>query len=309
VRFAVVALATLISACEELPPGEYPNAGGSDEQTSDTAVSAEGDDYADTDPSALTDFHGALDAHGAWVEDDTYGTVWVPNSAEVGADFTPYVSGGHWAYDEDWVWVSDWEWGWAPFHYGRWVVIDGRGWVWIPGRHYAGAWVVWQTDGAGYVGWAAAPPYWYWRGGVAMRFGFGIGLRYVYCPRGEIFHPGLHERVFWGPRAVGISSGMRVVARPTPSSFGHTMSAVPRPNGNAGFSHAQQMSRPSSAAGLGARPASPHVIRSSPSVGVHSGGGVVGGGGVGHAVPSRGGSRPRGGGGGGHVGGGRGGHR
>ena len=48
-----------------------------------------GDEYADTDPSALSDFHGTLDAHGTWVDDPTYGTVWVPNANEVGADFAP----------------------------------------------------------------------------------------------------------------------------------------------------------------------------------------------------------------------------
>ena len=38
------------------------------------------DTYEDTDPSALTDFHTALASHGTWVEDPTYGTVWVPSS-------------------------------------------------------------------------------------------------------------------------------------------------------------------------------------------------------------------------------------
>src|SRR5262249_50871646 len=115
-------------------------------------IGADGDEYSDTDPSALTDFKPALDGHGAWVEDASYGTVWVPATEEVGADFQPYVTAGHWTYSEgtDYVWVSDYSWGWGPFHYGRWVLLPGHGWAWIPGRHYAGAWVTWRVGPAGY---------------------------------------------------------------------------------------------------------------------------------------------------------------
>ena len=42
----------------------------------------------------------------------------------VGADFTPYVSAGHWTYDDDYVWVSDYDWGWLAFHFGRWFMYD-----------------------------------------------------------------------------------------------------------------------------------------------------------------------------------------
>jgi hypothetical protein len=84
-------------------------------------------DYSDTDPSALTDFHSTLDPYGTWVDDPTYGTVWVPSSGVVGADFTPYVSAGHWVYDDEYIWVSDYSWGWAPFHYGRWTYMGGMG--------------------------------------------------------------------------------------------------------------------------------------------------------------------------------------
>ena len=52
----------------------------------------------------------------------------------VGADFTPYYTGGHWVLTEfGWTWVSDWSWGWAPFHYGRWIIVSGYGWCWVPG--------------------------------------------------------------------------------------------------------------------------------------------------------------------------------
>ena len=135
------------------------------------AADASGDAYDDNDPAALNDFHPALDSHGQWVDDPTYGTVWVPAAAEVGPDFTPYQTAGHWAYDgNDYVWVSDYDWGWAPFHYGRWVYAD-RGWAWIPGREYRGAWVNWGADdGYGYVGWYPMGPTFLWRGGVAVSY-------------------------------------------------------------------------------------------------------------------------------------------
>jgi hypothetical protein len=100
-----------------------------------------GSDYDDTDPSALTDFRGALDPYGSWGQDPTYGTVWVPSQSVVGDDFTPYVTAGHWVYDDDYTWVSDYDWGWVPFHYGRWVYGPSFGWGWVPGRRYAPAWV------------------------------------------------------------------------------------------------------------------------------------------------------------------------
>ena len=127
------------------------------------------DYYEDSDPRAVTDFHDELSPYGAWVEDSTYGLVWVPNAQAVGPDFAPYVSAGHWAMTDggDWLWVSDYSWGWVTFHYGRWIWIPGRGWAWIAGRRYAPSWVVWRTgyDDYGYVGWAPMPPLWYWSGG------------------------------------------------------------------------------------------------------------------------------------------------
>lgn len=167
------------------------------------------DEYADTDPGALTEFKPALEGHGTWVQDPTYGTVWVPASAEVGTDFQPYVTAGHWTYSDstDYVWVSDYEWGWAPFHYGRWVYLPGHGWSWIPGRRYAGAWVVWRTGpaGYGYVGWAPAPPEWYWYDGYAVGWSFGwyhYHDYYAFCPHDHFYHShGVATYVVRGPAA------------------------------------------------------------------------------------------------------------
>ena len=117
------------------------------------------DDYDDGyDPQAYTDFQDDLAPYGNWIDDGTYGRVWQPEGSLVGAEFTPYYTGGHWALTEfGWTWVSDFSWGWAPFHYGRWIVVSGYGWCWVPGSIWGPAWVAWRA-GDGYVGWAALPP-------------------------------------------------------------------------------------------------------------------------------------------------------
>lgn len=206
----------------------------------EVAVGADGDEYTDTDPSALTEFRPVLENHGTWVDDPTYGTVWVPSAAEVGADFQPYVTAGHWTYSDstDWVWVSDYDWGWAPFHYGRWVYLPGHGWSWIPGRRYAGAWVVWRTGpaGYGYVGWAPAPPAWYWYRGVAVGWTFGFydyHPYYVYCSHDYLYHPHMHGYVVRGPGArVHDSRTTEYVPAPQPPSGGDRVLANPSVNDN-----------------------------------------------------------------------------
>jgi hypothetical protein len=72
-----------------------------------------------------------LDHYGRWRVVPSYGSVWIPH--DVGADWVPY-STGSWVWDPyyEWTWVDDAPWGWAPFHYGRWVYIDGF-WAWAPG--------------------------------------------------------------------------------------------------------------------------------------------------------------------------------
>jgi hypothetical protein len=226
-----------------------------------------GDEYDDADPSAVTDFHGALDPHGGWVDDGKYGTVWVPARSAVGADFVPYQTGGHWAYGDDYTWVSDYDWGWAPFHYGRWVLIDGRGWAWIPGRRYAPAWVTWRvgSPGFGYVGWAPLAPEWGWRAGVVVSFGFPVLPHFSYCGTVDLFAPRLSARVLAGPQVAVAEGGTRVwaegsvrggrVAGPPPSRCGIATEAVVHVSANdPGTRHAQEFSKPSTAVALGAHP-------------------------------------------------------
>src|SRR5215472_8149386 len=98
-RLTVVAIFLFAAvACEESEPAAYPP---SPEPGEEVDVAAQSDAYADTDPSALQDFHPALDPYGTWVDDPTYGTVWVPNRDVVGDDFEAYVTAGHWVYDDD----------------------------------------------------------------------------------------------------------------------------------------------------------------------------------------------------------------
>jgi hypothetical protein len=226
------------------------------------ALGEDPDSYEDNDPSALTDFRQTLAPYGAWSDDPTYGTTWTPSPGVVGPDFTPYVTAGHWVYDDDYTWVSDYDWGWAPYHYGRWVFIDGRGWSWIPGRVYRGAWVGWGVDdGYGYVGWYPLAPPFFWFGGVAVGYGFAIGPRWTYCPHGAIFSPGLGGRVVAGPSVNAVAARVHPVGGaaeglgrgPEPSRLGFAASQVPHASGTsaAGLARAQQFSRPSTATALG----------------------------------------------------------
>jgi hypothetical protein len=73
----------------------------------------------------------ALDRYGRWDALPDSEAVWFPTS--VPEDWAPYRF-GHWDRIEPWgwTWVDDQPWGFAPFHYGRWVNIDGH-WGWVPG--------------------------------------------------------------------------------------------------------------------------------------------------------------------------------
>jgi hypothetical protein len=126
-----------------------------DTAAEEPAVDSYDDGY---DPQAYSEFQDDLAPYGNWIDDPTYGRVWEPEASLVGADFTPYYTGGHWVLTEfGWTWVSDFSWGWAPFHYGRWIIVSGYGWCWVPGTTWGPAWVAWRS-GDGYVGWAALPP-------------------------------------------------------------------------------------------------------------------------------------------------------
>jgi hypothetical protein len=282
---SALALLAAAAACEPVPPDVPQNAsdvpppapapaapaaasasvsapGQGDAQyaSAEYAVGENADAYDDNDPAALKDFRPALDPYGSWVDDRTYGTVWVPSESAVGQDFTPYSTAGHWVYDDDWVWVSDYSWGWAPFHYGRWILIEGRGWSWVPGRVYRGAWVTWgMDDGNTYLGWAPMGPDFVWFGGYAVGWTVYVGPRWVYCPRGEVFSPRVGTRVVAGAAAAPVAARMRpyvsaspTVAGPSPQRLGLAPSQVPHAAGSAqSVARAQAFARPSTAAAVG----------------------------------------------------------
>src|SRR2546428_1190053 len=72
-----------------------------------------------------------LDHYGNWRVVPTYGSVWVPSAVPAGG---AAYSTGRWVADPQygWTWVDAAPWGWAPYHYGRWVYVDGY-WAWAPG--------------------------------------------------------------------------------------------------------------------------------------------------------------------------------
>jgi hypothetical protein len=246
-----------------------------------------GDEYGDTDPSALTDFRGTLDPHGQWVDDPTYGTTWTPDASEVGSDFEPYDTAGSWDWSGgDYTWVSDYPWGWVCFHYGRWVFAGGR-WLWIPGRQYAGAWVNWRfnDDGTGVIGWAPQSPGWGWYGGGAFGIGFASAEPWAFVGFGGLFGSGLSSRVVVGDAALPTLARSRPYVRaqptldrsaapqtmaqtlthgPPPSALGLDAARIPHPALGPGEQRARQLAHPSTAVPLGARPPSAHVVRSRP---------------------------------------------
>jgi hypothetical protein len=266
-------------------PGSPPPPGGgagsqaapADYASGEYVLGEDTDAYDDQDPSALTDFHDTLSPYGTWVDDSTYGTVWVPSPSVVGPDFHPYVTAGHWVYDDDWVWASDYSWGWAPFHYGRWALVEGRGWIWVPGRAYRGAWVTWSVDdGYAYVGWAPLPPPFVWFGGVAVAWrGPYLGPRWVYCRHGEVFSPAVGTRIIAGPAVAPVAVQMHVFvpaasragAGPAPTRLGFSEGQIPHATGTAALSvgRATQFARPSTAQPLGGHPPSRTSAGVSPS--------------------------------------------
>jgi hypothetical protein len=71
-----------------------------------------------------------LNGYGDWINDGSYGRVWIPRAVPSG--WEPYRT-GHWAYVQPWgwTWIDDQPWGFAPYHYGRWANRNNR-WMWVP---------------------------------------------------------------------------------------------------------------------------------------------------------------------------------
>jgi len=224
--------------------------------------------FADADPRAIDDFRDVLAPHGAWVDDDALGTVWIPSDVALGESvvpFTPYASAGRWTHDgTEPVWVSDYPWGWVTFHYGRWAYsarsrhaagsgherAGADGWAWVPGRRYAGAWVDWRADEQGrWIGWAPTPPSLAWRQGDAHRLPPAGSAPYVYCAREDFFAEPLATRLVAMPDLLQVAAESRVALVAPVDGAG------PRPpSGDPGLQRAWMLARPSTSAAFGVRP-------------------------------------------------------
>lgn len=181
-------------------PGAPPPAQGHGPEALQDDELDDGADREDPDAQqrAVGEFSPQLAPYGYWVDDPYYGRVWVPNRGVVGADFRPYVSGGHWELtaDDEWLWASDYPFGGITFHYGRWAWLStGIGWGWVPGYRYAPAWVDFRVGSSGYIGWGPAPPYSVWRGGVFVSLGGRRAVPYIFCPTPYVFSASLPRYV------------------------------------------------------------------------------------------------------------------
>ena len=100
-------------------------------------------------------FHDALAPYGSWISTADYGWVWTPGGMPQG--WRPYTM-GQWEWTAyGWTWVGQEPWAWGPYHYGRWISLEGLGWSWIPGYEWGPAWVSWRY-GPSYVGWTPLYP-------------------------------------------------------------------------------------------------------------------------------------------------------
>ncbi len=81
--------------------------------------------------SPETTGYNSLDRYGRWDTLPDSEAAWFPTS--VPDDWAPYRF-GHWdsIAPWGWTWIDDQPWGFAPFHYGRWINVDGH-WGWVPG--------------------------------------------------------------------------------------------------------------------------------------------------------------------------------
>jgi hypothetical protein len=80
-------------------------------------------------PAGVTGYED-LNAYGNWLNDSSYGMVWVPRAVPAG--WAPYRT-GRWIHREPWgwTWIDDQPWGFTPYHYGRWANRNNR-WMWVP---------------------------------------------------------------------------------------------------------------------------------------------------------------------------------
>ena len=125
-------------------------------------------------PAELYEYEAELDYYGRWVNEPSFGYVWVPRVSY--SSWRPYYN-GRWVWYPiiGWNWVSYDPWGWCVSHYGRWHWGSGMGWYWIPTRSWGPAWVHWY-HGYNYVGWSPMS-YWGQPGIIVNNRYYGRGYR------------------------------------------------------------------------------------------------------------------------------------
>src|SRR5262249_26930241 len=117
----MVLLGGRLAAAQERPPAPLDPYAPNQPQEEGTVID---DDMAPSDEGpedsdAAAPFEATLEPYGDWIDDGTYGEVWMPSEQVVGPDFSPYATDGYWDNTEyGQTWISDFDWGWAPFHYG-----------------------------------------------------------------------------------------------------------------------------------------------------------------------------------------------
>jgi hypothetical protein len=159
-----------------------------------------------------------LDEYGSWRSVQQYGDVWFPRRAAAG--WAPYRE-GHWVWLEPWgwSWVDDEPWGFAPFHYGRWAMVDDQ-WGWVPGDFapqpvYAPALVAFVGDpGIGY--WDAA--------------GVGPAVGWFPLGPGEIYWPGYTRNETY-IRNINITNVSAAVIDPVAGAAGRGNAIPPQVSG------------------------------------------------------------------------------
>ncbi len=166
-------------------------------------------DYLSADTTGSADLTG----YGSWDAGGDYGAVWFP---VVAAGWRPYCY-GHWAWVAPWgwTWVGAEPWAFAPFHYGRWLQVDGR-WGWLPGTRslkpiYAPAMVAFvggrqfsaslgYAPGTGVAAWfplGPREPYAPWYGGSTLYLN-RVNASNIYDPNAS------EARALYNQRAVNV---------------------------------------------------------------------------------------------------------
>jgi len=126
-----------------------------------------------------------LNAYGHWVDEPSYGQVWVAYNYPAG--WAPYHY-GRWVWEPyyGWTWVGYEPWGWAPYHYGNWFWAPRYGWAWYPGPVIVRP--VYRPAVVAFFGFSGGS----YGGGFSFNVAFG-NVGWVPLAPYEPYHP------WWGP--------------------------------------------------------------------------------------------------------------